>query len=48
MRKGIIPMYDGRPFDTAVTFDPPYGEPDRDGRQGFELLPDGAGEPEGT
>ena len=34
-------MSNVRQFDTAVTFDPPYGEPDRDGRQGFELLPDG-------
>ncbi len=29
------------PLDTAVSFDPYYGEPDRDGDQGYELLPDG-------
>jgi len=29
------------PLDTAVSFDPCYGEPDRDGDQGYELLPDG-------
>ena len=29
------------PFDTAVSFDPYYGEPDRDRDQGFEILPDG-------
>ncbi len=28
-------------FDTAVTFDPPFGEPSRDGDQGFEILEDG-------
>ena len=30
-----------RTLDTAVSFDPYYGEPDRDGDQGFEYLPDG-------
>ncbi len=30
-----------QPIDTTVTFDPPFGEPDRDGDQGFEILPDG-------
>ena len=29
------------PLDTAVSFDPYYGEPGRDGDQGFEILPDG-------
>lgn len=29
------------PLDTAVSFDPYYGEPDRDGDQGCEILPDG-------
>ena len=29
------------PLDTALSFDPYYGEPDRDGDQGWELLPDG-------
>ena len=29
------------PFDTAVSFDPYYGEPDRDKDQGFEILEDG-------
>ena len=29
------------PLDTAVSFDPYFGEPDRDGDQGFEILPDG-------
>ena len=29
------------PLDTAVSFDPYYGEPDRDGDQGYEILPDG-------
>ncbi len=29
-------------IDTTVTFDPPFGEPDRDGEQGYELLPDGS------
>ncbi len=29
------------PLDTAVSFDPYYGEPSRDGEQGYELLPDG-------
>ncbi|MBR3074131.1 MAG: hypothetical protein IKP10_04015 [Clostridia bacterium] len=29
------------PIDTTVTFDIPFGEPDRDGDQGFEILPDG-------
>ncbi len=29
------------PLDTAVSFDPYYGEPNRDGDQGYELLPDG-------
>ena len=29
------------PLDTALSFDPYYGEPDRDGDQGFECLPDG-------
>ncbi len=29
------------PLDTAVSFDPYYGEPDRDGEQGYEMLPDG-------
>ena len=28
-------------LDTALSFDPYYGEPDRDGDQGFEILPDG-------
>ena len=30
------------PLDTAVSFDPYYGEPNRDGDQGYELLPDGS------
>ena len=29
------------PLDTAVSFDPYFGEPDRDGDQGYELLDDG-------
>ncbi|MBO7666926.1 MAG: esterase, partial [Firmicutes bacterium] len=29
------------PLDTAVSFDPYYGEPDRDGDPGYELLDDG-------
>ena len=29
------------PLDTAVSFDPYWGEPDRDGDQGYEYLPDG-------
>jgi enterochelin esterase-like enzyme len=29
------------PLDTAVSFDPYYGEPSRDGDQGYEILPDG-------
>ena len=29
------------PLDTAVSFDPYYGEPNRDGNQGYEILPDG-------
>ena len=29
------------PMDTALSFDPPYGEPRRDGDQGYTLLPDG-------
>ena len=29
------------PLDTAVSFDPYWGEPSRDGDQGYEILPDG-------
>ncbi len=29
------------PLDTALSFDPYYGEPDRDGDTGYEYLPDG-------
>ncbi len=29
------------PLDTALSFDPYYGEPDRDGNQGYEVLDDG-------
>ncbi len=29
------------PLDTALSFDPYYGEPDRDGDQGYEILSDG-------
>lgn len=29
------------PLDTALSFDPYAGEPDRDGEQGWEVLPDG-------
>lgn len=29
------------PLDTALSFDPIFGEPNRDGDQGFEILPDG-------
>ncbi|MBR4539238.1 MAG: enterochelin esterase [Clostridia bacterium] len=29
------------PLDTAVSFDPYYGEPNRDGDQGYEILKDG-------
>ncbi len=29
------------PTDTALSFDPYYGEPDRDGDIGYEILPDG-------
>ena len=34
-------MKNSWPLDTAVSFDPYFGEPDRDGDQGYELLPDG-------
>ena len=30
------------PLDTALSFDPYFGEPDRDGDQGFEIREDGA------
>ena len=30
------------PLDNTVSFDPYYGEPDRDGEQGAEILPDGS------
>ena len=29
------------PLDTGISYDPSYGEPDRDGDQGYELLDDG-------
>ena len=29
------------PFDISVSFDPYFGEPDRDGEQGADILPDG-------
>ena len=29
------------PLDVTVSFDPYFGEPDRDGIQGAEVLPDG-------
>lgn len=29
------------PLDTALSFDPYFGEPDRDGDTGYEILPDG-------
>ena len=29
------------PLDVTVSFDPYFGEPDRDGVQGAEVLPDG-------
>ena len=29
------------PLDVAVSFDPYVGEPNRDGDQGYEILPDG-------
>ena len=29
------------PLDTALSFDPIFGEPNRDGNQGYEILPDG-------
>lgn len=29
------------PIDTTISFDPPFGEPDRDGDQGFEIHGDG-------
>ena len=34
-------MCNSQPLDTAVTFDNYYGEPDRDGQQGYEILPGG-------
>ena len=34
-------MHNGTPMDTALSFDPLYGEPDRDGDQGYRYLPDG-------
>ncbi len=34
-------MKNSWPLDTAVSFDPYYGEPNRDGDQGYEILPDG-------
>ena len=30
------------PLDNAVSYDPYYGEPDRDGDQGYEIRPDGS------
>ena len=30
-----------QPLDCAISFDPYFGEPDRDGDQGFEVLDDG-------
>ena len=30
-----------RPLDVTLSFDPYYGEPDRDGEQGADVLPDG-------
>ena len=30
------------PLDTAVSFDPYFGEPNRDGDQGYEIQPDGS------
>jgi len=35
-------MYKQWPLDTAVSFDPYYGEPDRDGDQGCEIREDGS------
>ena len=29
------------PLDTAVSFDPYFGEPDRDGDQGYQITDDG-------
>ena len=29
------------PLDVTVSFDPYFGEPSRDGKQGAEILPDG-------
>ncbi|MBP5353979.1 MAG: hypothetical protein J6Y67_02430, partial [Lachnospiraceae bacterium] len=29
------------PLDTPLSFDPIFGEPNRDGNQGYEILPDG-------
>ena len=29
------------PLDVSVSFDPYAGEPDRDGIQGYEIMPDG-------
>lgn len=34
-------MYNQHPLDTALAYDPLIGEPDRDGVQGVEYLPDG-------
>lgn len=34
-------MIDSWPLDVSVSFDPYYGEPDRDGDQGAEIRPDG-------
>ena len=30
-----------QPLDTAVSFDPYFGEPGRDGDQYYDILPDG-------
>lgn len=40
-KEGAFAMKKNWPLDTAVSFDPYYGEPNRDGDQGYELLPDG-------
>ena len=34
-------MNDSLYLDTAVSFDPYFGEPSRDGDQGYEILADG-------
>ena len=38
---GFTNMKKQWPLDTALSYDPYFGEPNRDGDQGYEILPDG-------